>query len=151
MSADVAFDESPTAARRAPRRPFTTGSERVAIALGGALGAYARVLVDQVIGPPGQGWPWATFTANTVGAFLLGYFTARLLERLPPSTYRRPMLGTGFCGALTTFSTLQFELFSLLQSGRYLLATAYAAASVLAGFAAFLGAIWLVRRARVLW
>jgi fluoride exporter len=55
----------------------------------------------------GHGWPWATFAANLVGTALLGYFVTRLQERLPPSTFRRPLLGTGLCGALTTFSTLQ--------------------------------------------
>ena len=42
-------------------------------------------------------WPWPTFIVNIVGAFLLGYFTTRLLERLPQSSYRRPLLGTGLC------------------------------------------------------
>ena len=123
--------------------------ERLAIGVGGLAGAYVRVIVNQLIGPPGGGWPWATFTVNVAGAFVLGYLIARLLERLPPSTYRRPLLGTGFCGALTTFSTLQFELFDLIRIGRPGLAVAYAAASVVAGFAAFFTAMALVRRARV--
>ena len=148
MSAE-ASSEQLDRRRERPRRRTMAASERAAIALGGAAGAYARVLVDQLVGPAGGGWPWATFSVNVAGAFLLGYFTARLLERLPPSTYRRPMLVTGFCGALTTFSTLQLELFDLLRSGHYLLATAYATASAIAGLTALLGAIWLVRRARV--
>ena len=45
-------------------------------------------------------WPWPTFTVNIVGAILLGYFTIRLLERQPSSSYRRPFLGTGLCGGL---------------------------------------------------
>ena len=72
----------------------------------------------------------------------------RILERLPPSTYRRPLLGTGFCGALTTFATLPLELLDLIRGGHLLLAAAYAVASVAAGFAAFLCGLWLVRRAR---
>ncbi len=60
----------------------------------------------------------ATFGANVVGAFLLGYFTTRLLERLPVSSYRRPLLGTGLCGALTTFSTLQVEILRMFEHGR---------------------------------
>jgi fluoride exporter len=124
-------------------------SERFAIAVGGAAGAYTRVIVNQLIGSAGSGWPWATFCVNITGAFLLGYLIARLLERLPPSTYRRPLLGTGFCGALTTFSTLQFELLTMIRSGHTGLALAYATASVVLGFGAFMAAIALVRRARV--
>lgn len=142
--------ESAEAVLQSRSRPaHRLASNRTAIAIGGAAGAYLRVIVDEVIGPPGDGWPWATFAVNMLGAFLLGYFTARLLERLPPSTYRRPMLATGFCGALTTFATLQYELFDLLRLHRYLLAAAYAAATVLGGFALLLTAVWLVRRTRL--
>lgn len=81
---------------------------------------------------------------------MLGYATARLLDRLPPSLYRRPLLGTGFCGALSTFATLQVELLDMLRDGRYPLAAGYAAASLGGGLAALLAAMWLVRRARVL-
>lgn len=124
-------------------------SEHLAIAAGGIGGAYLRVLVNELIGSPGNGWPWATFLVNVVGTLLLGYFMARLLERLPPSTYRRPLLGTGFCGALTTFSTMQLELLTLLRNGHAGMAAAYATGSTLAGFAAFMAAIAVVRRARV--
>lgn len=98
--------------------------------------------------PPG-GWPWGTFIANVVGSFLLGYFTTRLMERLPVSTYRRPFLGTGFCGAFTTFSTFQVELVGMVRSGYAGMAAGYASASLLAGFAAVLLASGLVRRARL--
>jgi CrcB protein len=136
-------------ARRSSRYRSVQLSERLAVAVGGAAGAYARVAVDEIVGVPGHGWPWATFIVNVVGAFLLGYLIARLLERLPPSTYRRPLLGTGFCGALTTFSTLQFELLNMIRTGHQALALAYGTLSALAGFGAFMVAIWLVRRARV--
>jgi fluoride exporter len=124
-------------------------STNLAIAAGGAAGAYVRLLVARGFGSPGTGWPWATFCVNIVGTFLLGYFVTRLLERLPPSTYKRPLLATGFCGALTTFSTLQLELLDMLRHHQPGLAVAYAAASLLAGFAAFMCAVWMVRRARV--
>ncbi len=94
-------------------------------------------------------WPWATFIVNMAGAFMLGYFTTRLQERLPLSAYRRPLLGTGFCGALTTFSTMQVELLRMLDSNRIGLAVVYSLTSVTAGFLAVALATNLVRRARI--
>ena len=86
--------------------------------------------------------------STSSGAFLLGYFATRLQERLPLSAYRRPLLGTGFCGALTTFSTMQLELLKMLDAHRYGLAAGYAAASVVAGYARVHLATAVVRRAR---
>ena len=64
-----------------------------------------------------------------------------LQERLPLSQYRRPLLGTGLCGALTTFSAMHLELVRMIDADRWALATAYAAASILAGFAAVLAPV----------
>jgi CrcB protein len=123
--------------------------ELAAIFGGGFLGAIARVaLADALPHGPGE-WPWATFAVNVAGAFLLGYFTTRLQERLPLSAYRRPLLGTGFCGGLTTFSTMQVELLRMLDVGAVGLAFGYAAASVGAGALAVALATNLVRRARL--
>jgi len=123
--------------------------ELAAVFLGGFVGTIARAeLVDAVPARNGQ-WPWATFAVNIAGAFLLGYFTTRLQERLPLSSYRRPLLGTGLCGGLTTFSAMQVELLRMLDRGALALALAYALASVLAGFVALAVATNLVRRARV--
>lgn len=121
--------------------------ELAAILAGGFLGAIARAgLVEALPHDPGE-WPWATFIVNIVGAFLLGYFVTRLQERLPLSAYRRPFLGTGFCGALTTFSTMQLELLRMLDGSHIGLAAGYAAASIVAGFLAVAAATNLVRRA----
>jgi CrcB protein len=125
------------------------GRELAAIFIGGVVGAVARAeLLEAVPYRAGQ-WPWATFIVNVAGAVLLGYFTTRLQERLPVSAYRRPLLGTGFCGALTTFSTMQLELLRMFDGGRIGLALAYAAASVVGGFLGVLVATNLVRRARL--
>jgi CrcB protein len=123
--------------------------ELAAVFAGGVVGAIARAGVGELLASGGPSWPWATFTVNVAGAFVLGYFTTRLQERLPVSAYRRPLLGTGFCGALTTFSTLQVELVRMLDDGRAAQALGYAAASLAVGFAALALATNLVRRARL--
>src|SRR3954447_4011000 len=123
--------------------------ELAAIFVGGFVGAVARAELATAMPTHAGGWPWATFIVNIAGAFLVGYFTTRLQERLPLSAYRRPLLGTGFCGGLTTFSTMQVELLQMLDAHNPGLAAAYALVSVLAGFAAVAVATNLVRRARV--
>jgi CrcB protein len=125
------------------------GRELAAIFGGGVVGALARTGAVEAAHPrPGQ-WPWATFAVNIVGAALLGYFVTRLQERLPLSAYRRPFLGTGLCGALTTFSTMQVELLDMLDDGSYGLAAAYATASIVLGFAVVFVASGLTRRTRI--
>jgi CrcB protein len=124
--------------------------ELAAIFLGGAVGALLRVGLGLAFADPAGGWPWTIFAINISGCLALGYLATRLQERLPQSTYRRPLLGTGFCGAYTTFSTVQVELVAMLDDHRYGLAAGYAAASIVAGYLA----IWLatagVRRVRVI-
>ena len=117
--------------------------------VGGALGALARAALAEALPVRDGAFPWSTLIVNVAGAFLLGYFTTRLQERLPLSAYRRPLLGTGFCGALTTFSTMQIELLRMLDADRVGLAIAYASVSIAAGFAAVALATNLVRRARL--
>jgi CrcB protein len=122
--------------------------ELAAIFCGGIVGALARTGLSQAF-PVGPGtWPWPTFAVNVVGAFMLGYFVTRLQERLPTSAYKRPFLGTGVCGALTTFSTMEVELYRMIQAARWGLALAYAAASIGAGFLGLAGATAVVRRVR---
>ena len=124
--------------------------ELAAIFAGGFLGALARVLVLQLVPARPGSWPWATLVANVAGSLLLGFLVTRLQERLPVSAYRRPLLGTGLCGALTTFSTMQLELLSMLDGGRAGLAAAYMLASMGAGLVGVFLATALVRRARML-
>lgn len=120
-----------------------------AIFVGGGLGTLARAGLGAAFPHPPTQWPWPTFAVNIVGAFLLGYFVTRLQERLPLSSYRRPLLGTGLCGGLTTFSTMQVEIVGMLDHGAYGLAAAYIGVSIMAGFAAVHVATALVRRVRI--
>jgi CrcB protein len=123
--------------------------ELASIFAGGAVGALARVWLAETFPAGASAWPWAIFAINVSGSFALAYFATRLQERLPQSTYRRPLLGTGFCGAYTTFSTMQVEILEMLDRHRYVLAAGYALASVAAGFAAIWLATAIVRRVRV--
>jgi fluoride exporter len=123
--------------------------ELAAIFCGGVVGALARTGISQAFPDSARTWPWAIFTVNVVGAFLLGYFITRLAERLPTSAYKRPFLGTGVCGALTTFSTVQLELYRMARAGAWGLAVGYAAATILASFAAVTLGTALVRRVRM--
>ena len=105
-----------------------------AIYAGGVLGALARVGLSESVPHGPDGWPWATFAANMGGALLLGYFVARLHDH-PEESLAHPFLTTGICGTLTTFSTLQLELFEMVDAGHLGLASAYVGATLLAGFA----------------
>jgi CrcB protein len=121
-----------------------------AVFAGGVAGTLARGALTAVMpAPAATRWPWSTFTANIAGAFLIGYFTTRLLERLPVSSYRRPFLGTGVCGGFTTFSTMQIEIVAMLKHHAYVLAAGYVIASITLGLVAVYAATALVRRARV--
>jgi CrcB protein len=124
--------------------------EIAAVFAGGACGALVRTALGEAV-PIGTGhWPWITFGVNIAGAFMLGYFATRLQERLPLSSYRRPFLGTGICGGLTTFSTMQVEILRMLEGHFYGLAAGYALASIVLGYIAVQLATASVRRVRVL-
>lgn len=129
--------------------PVPDTRELAAVFAGGALGALLRTASSEAFPATGAHWPWATFTVNIAGAFLLGYFATRLQERLPLSAYRRPLLATGLCGALTTFSTVQVEILQLIDAGALVLAVAYPVASVAAGYTAVQIASAMVRRVRI--
>ena len=120
-----------------------------AIFAGGALGTLLRAALAEAFPHPATAWPWPTFAVNIVAAFLLGYFVTRLQERLPLSSYRRPLLGTGLCGGLSTFSTMQVEILKMLDAHAWGLAAGYAAASIAAGYAAIQLATAMVRRVRL--
>ena len=112
------------------------------IMVGGAAGTYLRYLVGKWVAaqPWGHGFPTGTLLINVSGCFLLGVMAALLLERLPPG-YEDwyLLLGTGFCGGFTTFSTFELETYHLLRHGDGWLAVANVVASVVAG----LVGVWL--------
>jgi len=105
----------------------------VAFVVAGAVGAPARYLVDGWVQDrtAADGFPWGTFAVNVSGSFLLGLLSGLALYHGFP-TAPKVVLGTGFCGAYTTFSTFTFDTVRLLEEGATATATAwrYLAATV---------------------
>lgn len=108
---------------------------RVAMVAGfGALGALLRLwTTDLFARTPLLEFPWATFTVNMVGSFLLGVIYAMAPDDL--SHLWRVGLGIGLMGALTTFSTFMWEAMRLVDGGAPARAGVYVAASIGCGFA----------------
>jgi CrcB protein len=119
-----------------------------AIYAGGVIGALARVGLAEATPHGPDGWPWGTFAVNMAGALLLGYFVARLRDH-PEDSLAHPFLTTGICGTLTTFATLQLELFEMVDGGHLAIAAAYLGATLVVGFACVRAGIALERRPEV--
>jgi CrcB protein len=127
------------------RSPPHDPRKLLAIYAGGVVGALIRVGLAQVASTsPGQ-WPWATFAVNMVGALLLGYFFTLFREH-PEESLHHPFLGIGLCGTLTTFSTMQLELYEMVDGGHLGLAVAYCAVTVAVGYLFLRVGIGLERR-----
>jgi len=102
------------------------------VALGAAIGAPLRYLTDRAVQARHDSvFPWGTLTVNVVGSLVLG-----LLAGLPASAPVAAFLGTGFCGALTTYSTFSYETLRLAQTGARFYAAMNVVASIVAGFGA---------------
>lgn len=119
-----------------------------AIFAGGFCGAIVRALVGEALPYESGHWPWATLLVNIAGALVLGYVITRVEDGREPFANAGRLLGTGFCAALTTFSTLQLELLQMLDDARYGLAGGYALVSVAAGLLAVVLTTRLAQRAR---
>jgi CrcB protein len=120
----------------------------LAVLSGGAVGTLARVAVAEALPHEPAEWPWATFLVNVAGALVLAWLITRLSELVAPTRYLRLLIGTGFCGALTTFSTLQVETIRLAKDGPLGIAVSYAAASIAVGMLVAIGATLVARRRR---
>jgi fluoride exporter len=102
------------------------------VALGAAIGAPLRYLTDRTVQARHDSvFPWGTFTVNIVGSLILGFITG-----LPVGHGLAALVGTGFCGALTTYSTFSYETLRLVQDGARFYAMVNVAGSILAGLGA---------------
>lgn len=90
------------------------------IALGGAFGACSRYLISEFcILILGRGFPFGTLVVNVIGSFIMGLLAASLHQGLITSEPWRPIIGLGFLGALTTFSTFSMDTVLLMQQGAF--------------------------------
>jgi CrcB protein len=106
------------------------------VAIGGLIGAPTRFLVDRLVADRVEtDFPLGTFLINVSGSFLLGLLTGLDLAGHMPLVVKA-LVGTGFCGAYTTFSTWSFETVRLLEEGEYLEAFTNAIFSVVVGLLA---------------
>jgi CrcB protein len=120
----------------------------VYVCLGAAVGAPARYLTDRAVqSRHGSGMPWGTLAVNVAGSLVLGLLIGLEAGHPVPAAVRLGV-GTGFCGALTTFSTFQVETIRLERDGHGLLAVSYAAASMASGMAVVVAATVASRRRR---
>jgi CrcB protein len=118
----------------------------VLVMLGGAIGTYLRYVLGKWFSsqPWGQAFPCGTLFINVSGSFILGFAAVVILERLPPQWQDWYLLvGTGFCGGYTTFSTFSWETFKLIRDRSWWLVLANTLGSVVAGLAAVFLAVLL--------
>lgn len=109
------------------------------VIVGAAVGAPLRYLTDRAVQSRHDTvFPWGTFTVNVSGSLILGLLTGAVTAGAA-SSHVQLLLGTGLCGALTTYSTFSYETLRLAEGGARL----YAAANVVASVVAGLGAVFL--------
>ena len=118
----------------------------LAVAFGGAFGAIFRFLLNQILAGIFAPFPTATFLINITGSLAIGFLFALATERAFLGENLRLFLTVGFLGAYTTFSTFEFETFTLASEKKFLLAMLYVIASVLFGFLGVYCGVWVGKK-----
>jgi CrcB protein len=119
-----------------PHRPSLDLKRLVVVVVGGFAGGLVRDEVVAHWATKSGHFPWPIFVVNTAGAFVLGVLVIVVLDVLAGSRYLRPLVGAGFCGALTTFSSVAVAVDQLLRHGHVLVALGYLFGSLVAALAA---------------
>ena len=117
-----------------------------AVLAGGFFGGLVRYEVVEHWATRAGAFPWPILVVNTAGAFVLGVVVVVALDVLAASRYLRPLVGAGFCGALTTFSSVAVAVDQLVRHGHVGTAVGYLVGSVVAGLAAVALGAALARR-----
>lgn len=117
---------------RRGRWPGLRWSALAVVFAGGTFGGLARYAVSLAWPTPAYRFPWATFTVNTTGAFGLALLIYIVAEVWSPHRYARQLLGTGFLGAFTTFSSVVLSADQLAAHGHGRTAAIYLVGSLLA-------------------
>ena len=109
------------------------------VVLGAAVGAPLRHLADVLVRwwlrSDDEAFAWATLLVNLVGSAVIGAVAGTVAGSGADPSALTALVGTGFCGALTTFSAFSYETLGLLERGRVVLGLGYAVGSLLAGTA----------------
>ena len=117
------------------------------VAIGGALGAVARYLVN--ISPLANifaKFPFPTFLINITGSFLIGFLLIVLTDKIEVNDNLRMAIIVGFLGAFTTFSTFEMEIFGLVREREFVTGFLYLFLSIFVGFVGVIAGVELGRR-----
>ena len=116
------------------------------IAVGGSLGSIARYWVGCTIASRmGTKFPYGTFVINVTACVIIGFSLTLLASRTEINPAWRFLVPIGFVGAYSTFSTFEWEIFTNLQTGAFLIASSYVVLSLVFGLAGVWGGVVIAR------
>ena len=116
-----------------------------AVFAGGCVGGLIRYAAGRQWPTSAYAFPWSTFAVNVAGAFVLALLIIVVTDVLGASTYVRPLVGTGFCGALTTFSSVVVVADRMVAHDHVAVAAAYVTSTFVAGVVAGIAGLTLGR------
>lgn len=116
------------------------------VAVGGASGAVTRYGLNLLFAKLFAPFPFATFFINVTGSFLIGLLLTLFSEEYEVSENIRLALIVGFLGAYTTFSTFEFETFTLINNRNITTAVAYVSLSFALGLIGVISGVWVGNR-----